>query len=100
MEGIEGKNKSEKESPKAKDKNLSDILDKIEDCKNKLSFLTIAITRILASDNHCQNTICGLQSLMFPLEDDLDKISSELNEIFNNRPGEDVCNKASKRRQP
>ena len=63
--------------------NSSDILDRIAELKYKICFLTIAMTSILESNKYSNDVICGLQGLMFPIENDLDKISSALNEKFN-----------------
>jgi hypothetical protein len=60
-----------------------DILDEISDVKCKISFLTAAFTRILLDAGHCDATACGLQAIMFALEDDLSKISSAFDKKFN-----------------
>jgi hypothetical protein len=71
-----------------------DIIDEILDVKSRISFLSVAFTRILEDAGHCNERVCGLQSIMFSLEDDLNKTISSLNKKFN------LPDKENERRQP
>jgi hypothetical protein len=61
---------------------ILDLYQKIEDFKNKLSFLTVVMTRMLSEEEFAEDVVNGYQLIMISLEDELEQIDSILTNLL------------------
>jgi hypothetical protein len=70
---------------KGEQNDILDLYQKVEDIKDKLSFMTVVMTRTLSEEDFGEDVLHGYQLTMYSLEDEFKEIEPMLNNLLDNQ---------------